>query len=229
MKRFNWLITICIWLMLIQANFYFPRNITITVNSTPLSAVQIYNQFAPASVYIEGLVMGDRVWSGSGTIIDPNGIILTARHVVNGIDGLKITLQDGRKFNAISWHKSDTDDCAIIRIKAKNLPYAHLANSDRIQIGERCFIIGSPYGYDHFNNITAGIVSGLNRNIPFFGKAPLLQIDAQAWPGNSGGGVFNANGKLIGILVGGKYSYDGFSLCTTSNTIMKMLKNVKSN
>lgn len=94
----------------------------------------------------------------------------------------------------------------------KNLPYVKF--EDEYEIGDELVIIGYPWGLQKGSTLTHGIVSAVDRNIPFFGKKFVLHTDTPSWPGNSGSPVFNINGDVIGILIGGRRGWDNYSLCT---------------
>lgn len=201
-----------------------------------LSLVQVIQQVNPSVVYVEayshkeGHSYGDgngyKIWSGSGVVIDPGGLILTAAHVVDGADRFRITLSDGREFwSESSWHRSEISDVGFIQIDANNLPISYLGKSSDLRKGEDVFVIGCPFGYDLKFTVTKGIISGFSRDFDgFFGKKLLMQVDAQSWPGNSGGPVYNMQGRIIGILVGGYYGADGIGLCIPVDIISGILE-----
>jgi len=103
----------------------------------------------------------------------------------------------------------------------KNLPHVNL--TDKINIAEEVAIIGYPWGLQKGLTITQGIVSALDRNIPFFGEKFMLHSDIASWPGNSGSAVFNMDGDVVGILVGGLYNCDNYSLCTPAKIVQAVL------
>lgn len=91
-------------------------------------------------------------------------------------------------------------DLAVIKVEEKNLPYAELGDSSTLEVGELAVAIGSPMGTDYAGSVTAGIISGLNREL-FVGNRSmkLIQTDAAINPGNSGGALVNSEGKVVGI------------------------------
>jgi putative serine protease PepD len=158
----------------------------------PVAAVA--EAVAPAVVQLEvanGL--------GSGVIYDPDGLILTAAHVVTGNDTVTVRLADGstRDGTVVGF---DTDsDIGVVSIEdpPDNLPVAVLADSAP-QVGDLAVAVGSPYGLDQ--TVTSGIVSALDRPSPAGGPSVgTLQIDTPINPGNSGGPVANREGEVIGI------------------------------
>ena len=162
---------------------------------------------------------------GSGVIIDEEGYILTNEHVVREADKIKVTLPDGRKFDAELKGSDARSDLAIIKIKAKNLPVAELGDSEDVRIGQIVIAIGNPFGFALENpepTVTMGVVSALHRNL---GGAlmqnrdygDLIQTDAAINPGNSGGPLVNLNGEIVGINVAivsstGGYQGLGFAI-----------------
>lgn len=194
--------------------------------SVQSNLVSLIKQVDPSVVYVEACdYEGNPIWSGSGVIISENGLILTAGHVVKGAGVFKIILSDGREFWTDKSYLSDVTDAGLIQIDANGLPFSHIGNSDDLCKGKKVFIVGSPFGLKLKNTVTVGIISGLKRDIDFFGEKLIIQSDAQSWPGDSGGPVFNMNGRVIGILVGGYWGVDGISLCIPSN-ICRLVINI---
>lgn len=186
--------------------------------------VSLINQVDSSVVYVEAHdEYGDRLWFGSGVIINSDGLILTAGHVVERTEAFRVTLLDGREFWTNDSYLSDVTDVGFIQVDANELPFSYLGNSDNLDKGEKVFIIGSPFGL--FNTVTQGIISGFKRDIDLFGEKLIIQSDAQSWPGNSGGPVFNMHGHIVGILVGGYWGADGISLIVPGN-IIKLVLNV---
>lgn len=136
--------------------------------------------------------------SGSGVIIDPEGIILTNNHVVAGGGKITVKLHDGRQYVATDVKTDPNTDVAVIRIKASgSLPFASLGNSDELQIGDWVLALGQPFGLE--NSVTAGIISAKGRAIGMMRHEEFLQTDAAINPGNSGGPLVNLQGQVIGI------------------------------
>jgi serine protease Do len=137
---------------------------------------------------------------GSGFIIDPSGIILTANHVVANAESVKVKLHDGREYMATDVKTDPRTDVAIVRIKADgSLPTIHLGDSDALEIGDWVVAIGSPFGLDA--TVTAGIISAKGRGLGMTagGREDFLQTDAAINPGNSGGPLVDLNGDVVGI------------------------------
>jgi len=144
---------------------------------------------------------------GSGFIINEKGYILTNGHVVHNAEKIKVTLPDGREFDATIVGEDEISDIAMLKIDGKDLPYTVLGNSDDLIIGEWAIAIGNPFGYileDPQPSVTVGVISALNRSIKPGSKRAgiyknMIQTDAAINPGNSGGPLINADGEVIGI------------------------------
>jgi serine protease Do len=136
---------------------------------------------------------------GSGVIISPDGYILTANHVVEGADEVKVAIDDGKKeYTAKVIGTDPPTDVAILKIDAKNLPAITLADSDQLEVGDIVLAIGNPFGVGQ--TVTMGIVSALGRSgLGFNGYEDFIQTDAAINPGNSGGALVDAEGRLVGI------------------------------
>jgi len=136
---------------------------------------------------------------GSGVIISPDGYILTANHVVEGADEIKVAIDDGKKeYTAKVIGTDPPTDVAILKIDAKNLAAITLADSDQLEVGDIVLAIGNPFGVGQ--TVTMGIVSALGRSgLGFNGYEDFIQTDAAINPGNSGGALVDAEGRLVGI------------------------------
>ena len=138
--------------------------------------------------------------SGSGVILTEDGYIATCAHVVDGAKSVKVTLNDDTSYDAAIVGTDKKNDIAIIKIDAKDLTPAVVGDSETLTVGSEVIAIGNPLG-ELRGTATAGIISATNRTIEVEGQAmTLIQTDAAISPGNSGGGLFDATGKLIGIV-----------------------------
>lgn len=143
---------------------------------------------------------------GSGVIYDPNGWILTNRHVVTNSSGqvvtkLTVELKDGRQLDGSVYGVDTLTDLAIVKIAATNLATAPIGDSGELKVGQLTIAIGSPLG-TYSNSVTSGIVSAKGRSITVDGGQQLtnlIQTDAAINPGNSGGPLLDAAGNVIGI------------------------------
>jgi Do/DeqQ family serine protease len=139
---------------------------------------------------------------GSGFVVSSDGLILTNAHVVEGSDGVKVTLKNGQTYEGKVMGTDSLTDVAVIKIEADaELPAVTFADSDELQPGEWAIAIGNPLGLD--NTVTTGIVSATGRTSAQVGVADkrvsFIQTDAAINPGNSGGPLLNARGEVIGI------------------------------
>ena len=139
---------------------------------------------------------------GSGVIIDSSGLVLTNAHVVERVDSVIITLQNGNQVDGTVLGTDQVTDLALVKIKEfPGLESAKLGDSEDIQVGDSAIALGTPYGLE--STVTLGIVSSLHRDINTLGfsdkRLDLIQTDAAINPGNSGGPLINANGEVIGI------------------------------
>jgi len=140
----------------------------------------------------------DQPSQGSGVIVRQDGYILTNNHVVGDAYDIRVTLNDGREYEA---HLIDGDpgtDLAVIKIDESGLTAARFADSDDIRVGQWVLAVGNPFGYD--NTVTSGIVSAKGRpSIGLSEYGNYIQTDAAVNPGNSGGPLVNLRGEIIGI------------------------------
>ncbi len=148
---------------------------------------------------------------GSGVIIRKDGVIVTNNHVVRDADKIKVTLPDGRDFDAELVGTDPVADIAVLRIHGDSLPVAPVGSSKGLLIGEWVVAIGNPFA-NYFSgaepSVTAGVVSATNRNIvPSSSRSAddegfylgMIQTDAAINPGNSGGPLVDALGQVVGI------------------------------
>ena len=155
---------------------------------------------------------------GSGILIDNQGHILTNYHVVDHARRLKVTIYDGKTFNAKVIGTDKLTDLAVLKIefdsnnpnninnnnsnitRLETIPSAELGDSDSLRVGQIAIAVGNPFGLTGGPTVTTGIISSLNRNIEFEdGILELVQTDAAINPGNSGGPLVNTNGEIIAI------------------------------
>jgi serine protease Do len=152
---------------------------------------------------------------GSGVILTRDGIVITNSHVVGGgnggpeggqLEGITVTLSDGRQFPAKLIGADNANDLAVVKIQgAKDMPVAQIQDKADNLIGEWVVAIGNPYGYligDTKPTVTVGVISALNRTFSSTSDIHyhnMIQTDASINPGNSGGALVNVEGKLIGI------------------------------
>jgi serine protease Do len=134
---------------------------------------------------------------GSGVIVSKDGYILTNNHVVDEMDSIKVSLNDGRQFNAKVIGRDPKSDVAVIKIDAKDLPFITIADSDKLEVGDLALAIGNPFGIGQ--TVTMGIISATGRGNVGVDYEDFIQTDAAINPGNSGGALVDSEGRLIGI------------------------------
>lgn len=152
--------------------------------------VRVYEQAAPAVVSIR-----TQTATGSGTILTPDGLVLTNAHVIDGASGtVTVILADGQQVTAdIVGYADRGVDLAVVRIRnGRNLPTVKIAPTESVRVGQRAFVIGNPFGRFQ-GTFTTGIVSRIDRD------RGIIQTDAAINPGNSGGPMLNSQGELIGV------------------------------
>lgn len=166
---------------------------------------------------------------GSGVVITEDGYILTNNHVIEDAvrDGITVTLDDKRSFEARVVGRDPSTDLAVLKVDGNGLPTAIVGNSDRIEVGEWVLAIGNPFRLR--STVTAGIVSALSREVEIINDAlrieSFIQTDAAINRGNSGGALVNTSGELIGIntaIATQSGSYQGYGFAVPSNLALKV-------
>lgn len=133
---------------------------------------------------------------GTGVIIDANGTILTAAHVLGDADEVQVTFFDGSSAQGEVVGSDTPTDVAVVRVDptGRNLVPAQLADGNDVQVGQLAVAVGSPFGFDQ--TVTAGIISAVDRIV---NGVSMVQTDAPINPGNSGGPLINLDGEVVGI------------------------------
>lgn len=183
---------------------------------------------------------------GSGIIIDSQGHILTNYHVVDHARRLKVTLHDGRTFNAKVIGTDKLTDLVVLKIELNSksfddsnnndtdyhdnksmtsVPFAKLGDSDILKVGQIVIAVGNPFGLTGGPTVTTGIISSINRNIEFEdGVLELVQTDAAINPGNSGGPLVNTSGEVVAINTAKIPYAHGIGFAIPVNTAKKVLE-----
>jgi Do/DeqQ family serine protease len=168
--------------------------------------------------------------SGSGVILSDDGYIVTNYHVIEEATSIEVVMNNNQRFFAKIIGTDPSTDLALLKIKAKNLPFVKYGNSDQLILGEWVLAIGNPF--DLNSTVTAGIVSARARNIGILRDKNNLQIesfiqtDAAVNPGNSGGALVNLRGELIGInsaIATATGSYSGYSFAIPVSLVKKIM------
>lgn len=198
------------------------------VKKTADSVVEIATEGVKTGVFAQQYVVKG---AGSGVIISEDGYIITNCHVIDGANSVTVTLRDGNTSYTAAVIGSDSEnDIALLKVDAKGLTPATFGDSSKLAVGDYVVAIGNPLG-ELGGTVTDGIISALARDVTIEGEnMTLLQTNAQISPGNSGGGLFNANGELIGI-VNAKDSateVEGIAFAIPINNVLDIIDDLKS-
>ena len=216
-----------------------------SASGSSLSTEQVADLVSPSVVVIttEQVVYSQWSWygqnqvesgAGSGVIISSDGYILTCAHVVDGASNITVTIND-KDYTATLVGEDTTSDIAVIKIDANGLTPATVGDSDSLKVGQNVMAVGNPLG-ELGGTVTGGMISALNRSVTIQGTnstntMSLIQMDASVSPGNSGGGLFNMNGELIGIVNAKSSSSDaeGLGFAIPINDAIKVAEELLQN
>jgi serine protease Do len=134
---------------------------------------------------------------GSGFIVGSDGVVLTNAHVVRDAKEVTVKLSDRREFRAKVLGSDPATDVAVLKLDARDLPTVALGDPKQLEVGDYVLAIGAPFGLEQ--SATQGIVSAKGRSLPGDSFVPFIQTDAAVNPGNSGGPLFDAGGRVVGI------------------------------
>lgn len=198
------------------------------VKKTADSVVEIETEGVKTGSFAQQYVVKG---AGSGVIISEDGYIITNNHVIDGANNVTVTLRDGQKSYTAAVIGSDREnDIALLKVDATGLSPATFGDSSTLAVGDYVVAIGNPLG-QLGGTVTDGIISALARNVTIEGEnMTLLQTNAQISPGNSGGGLFNSNGELVGI-VNAKDSateVEGIAFAIPINNVLDIISDLKS-
>ena len=214
-------------------------------SGSSLTTEQVADLVSPSVVVIttEQVVYSQWSWygqnqvesgAGSGVIISSDGYILTCAHVVDGASTITVTIGD-KDYTATLVGEDTTSDIAVIKIDADGLTPATVGNSDSLMVGQSVMAVGNPLG-ELGGTVTGGMISALNRSVTIQGSSSvntmsLIQMDASVSPGNSGGGLFNMNGELVGIVNAKSSSSDaeGLGFAIPINDAIKVAQELLEN
>jgi S1-C subfamily serine protease len=169
--------------------------------------------------------------TGSGVIFSQDGYIVTNNHVIDFADKFTVTLYDNRKFAATLIGRDPKTDLAVLKIQATGLQVIPFGDSDDVEVGQWALAVGNPFNLK--STVTAGIISAVGRDIDII-KAKdaveaFIQTDAAVNPGNSGGALIDAEGKLIGIntaIASNTGSYTGYSFAIPVNMVQRIVQDI---
>ncbi|MER3458392.1 MAG: serine protease [Chloroflexota bacterium] len=187
--------------------------------ASALSAAEIYRQAAPGVVEIS--TFGGVAGAGSGFVLDKEGHVVTAAHVVNGADTVTVRLASGRETQARALGVDDSSDIALLRV---NVPRAELhplplGDSEAVAVGDPVVAIGNPLGFQ--STVSTGVISALGRALRSqTGRLieNIIQTDVPLNPGNSGGPLVDSRGRVIGINTAIIIMAQGISFAIPINT-----------
>jgi S1-C subfamily serine protease len=179
-----------------------------------IGAREIYKRDAPGVVFIRAEIVQQQdspfglpteqrgEATGSGFVLDEKGLILTNAHVVAAATAIQVTLSDSHTVSAMPLGKDPDTDLALLRVEPKGLRLKplELGDSDTVEVGDPTVAIGNPFGLER--TLTTGVVSALQRRLTApsgFTIENVIQTDAALNPGNSGGPLLDASGRVIGI------------------------------
>ncbi len=166
--------------------------------------------------------------AGSGVIVRKDGYIATNYHVIEGANKVEVTLHDGTVYNAKIIGADPDNDIAVIKVDAKDLTPAVIGDSSNVAVGDLAVAIGNPLG-QLGGTATSGIISALDRTLTIEGTTlTLLQTDAAINGGNSGGGLFNGRGELIGIVESkaSAVGVEGLAFALPINSVSEIINNM---
>ncbi len=185
------------------------------------SVVEVFTETKQVSSWFREYVTEG---AGSGVVLTENGYIVTNHHVIDGAGSIKVRLNDGQTYSAALAGTDAKTDLAVLKIDASGLPAATLADSSSVRVGDFVIAIGNPLG-ELGGTVTNGIISAKDREITIDGKTMiLLQTSAAVSPGNSGGGLFDLNGELIGVVNAKSSGEDieGLAFAIPANTVKEI-------
>jgi S1-C subfamily serine protease len=209
------------------------------------ATIELFQNASPSVVYITSMAIQRDIFSlnaqeipkgtGSGFVWDSEGHVVTNFHVVQDAQAAKVTLADQSTWDARLVGAAQDDDLAVLKIDAPSdkMPAIPIGKSSELQVGQKVFAIGNPFGLDH--TLTTGIVSALGREIKSTSERPIsgvIQTDAAINPGNSGGPLLDSAGRLIGVNTAiyspsGAYAGIGFAIPVdlVNQVVPQLIKN----
>jgi S1-C subfamily serine protease len=168
---------------------------------------------------------------GTGVIIDANGIIVTNNHVIDDATKVQVNLKDGRTFVGEVIGSDPATDVALVKVDARDLPYATLGDSESLKVGQFVLAIGNALGLPGAPTVSLGVISALGRPLPGtdFVLEGLIQTDAAINPGNSGGPLADLDGKVVGLNTAMIAFAQGVGFAIPSDTIKRIVEQISKN
>jgi S1-C subfamily serine protease len=166
--------------------------------------------------------------AGSGSILSPDGLVLTNNHVVEGATAIELATTDARRFPARVLGRDPDTDIAVLRAETGDrLPSVRLGNSKHVKVGQIAIAIGNPLGFE--STVTAGIVSAVGRSLRAQNGrliGDVIQTDAALNPGNSGGPLVNSRGEVIGVNTAVIMGAQGICFSVAANTAQHVVTQI---
>ena len=217
-------------------NYYsenFSRQVSYTGEKNKFSSEgfsDIVKKIQPSTVFIQSVLKNngivDKIESGTGIILTPDGYIVTNAHVIKENSEVKIKTFRGNQYNGKIVAIDDQSDIAVLKIDIENSPFIFIQNSNNVEIGDWALAFGNPMKLQ--NSVSLGIISAKNRNLNLLGPNGIesyLQSDALATSGNSGGPLVNISGEMIGMVSAVNFNnedYKSFTFAIPSNIVRKI-------
>jgi serine protease Do len=204
--------------------------------SAPSTFADLAANIDPAVVFVRTLqerrglsgrrqVVGEGL--GSAFVFDPNGLILTNNHVIEGASEIRVIFGRKKEMEATVVGRDPPTDIAVLRVAAANLPHVPLGDSDGTRVGDWVIAIGNPFGLSH--TVSAGIISAKGRTnqdvkgLDEAGYYDFLQTDASINPGNSGGPLLDMGGRVVGINTAIRAQANNIGFAIPVNMVKELL------
>lgn len=222
------------------------KTTTVQNSTSSLTLAQVASNAQPSVVEILTEVQGQTRGffsqaytaqsAGSGVIISKDGYVITNNHVVEGATSIQVTTFDGKDYEATLIGTDSKSDIAVLKINGDDLVPATIGDSSKIMVGDTAIVIGNPLG-TLGGTVTDGIISATSREIVLNNESmDLIQTNAAINSGNSGGGLFDGNGHLIGIVnakdsgtTSSGATIEGLGFAIPVNTAMDVAKQLMEN
>lgn len=195
-----------------------------------LSLQELYLNCEPSIVGITAYRDGDNGYSwGTGVVLSADGLILTNTHVINERDRATVTLANNEVYDALLVGADAISDIALLKIEAQDLTPAAFGQSASMCVGDPVAAIGNPLGEEFRSTLTNGIISGIDRGVVYNGRTmTLLQTNTALNEGNSGGALYDMQGRVIGItnmkMMSSYSSIEGIGFAIPSSTVQNVVR-----
>ena len=195
-----------------------------------LSLQELYLNCEPSIVGITAYRDGDNGYSwGTGVVLSADGLILTNTHVINERDRATVTLAHNEVYDALLVGADAISDIALLKIEAQDLTPAAFGQSASMRVGDPVAAIGNPLGEEFRSTLTNGIISGIDRGVVYNGRTmTLLQTNTALNEGNSGGALYDMQGRVIGItnmkMMSSYSSIEGIGFVIPSSSVQNVVR-----